>query len=257
MVQALWDKPTARIQSVSPVVGAFVEVGLLFPMDLVESETTKVMNAAKALIPGDSGSLALGLHSRPDDGSLSFSFSGNPNLLQELNAVVLEAVLRTGKSFPWSSLQLHRNVRSSTHSDSGIGTALLTVVGQFEGVSSTRAKRFRCAMRPCSLNLRKSIFVRSHSGDRFSLVAFLHPLLFPSAVPPPDVQANLIEAGFKPGVVDLSSRVPPTRVQISAEVAGKPGVVYIGRGHSGLGLPRSPWANPFKVIAGVPRKKVI
>ena len=99
--------------------------------------------------------------------------------------------------------------------------------------------------------------MRSHSGDRFSLVAFLHPLLSPSAVPPPDVQANLIKAGFKPGVVDLPSRVPPTRVQISAEVAGKPGVVYIGRGHSGLGLPRSPWANPFKVTAGVPRKKVI
>ena len=133
MVQALWDKPTARIQSVSPVVGAFVEVGLLFPMDLVESEATKVMNAAKALIPGDSGSLALGLHARPGDGSVSFSFSGNPNLLQELNAVVLEAVLRSGRSFPWSSLQLHRNVRSSPHSDSGIGTALLTVVGQFEG----------------------------------------------------------------------------------------------------------------------------
>ena len=53
-------------------------------------------------------------------------------------------------------------------------------------------------------------FVRSHSGDRFSLVAFLHPLLSPSAVPPPDVQANLIKAGFKPGVVDLPSRVPPT-----------------------------------------------
>ena len=123
MVQALWDKPTARIQSVSPAVGAFVEVGLLFPMDLVESEATKVMNAAKALIRGDSGSLALGPHARPGDGSVSFSFSGNPNLLQELNAVVLEAVLRSGKSFPWSSLQLHRNVRSSPHSDSGIGTA--------------------------------------------------------------------------------------------------------------------------------------
>ena len=71
------------------------------------------MYAAKALIPGDSGSLALGLHARPGDGSVSFSFSGNPNLLQELNAVVLEAVLRSGRSFPWSSLQLHRNVRSS------------------------------------------------------------------------------------------------------------------------------------------------
>ena len=93
MVQALWDKPTARIQSVSPVVGAFVEVGLLFPMDLVESEATKVMNAAKALIPGDSGSLALGLRARPGDGSVSFSFSGNPNLLQEL-MVGCEAFMR-------------------------------------------------------------------------------------------------------------------------------------------------------------------
>ena len=57
-------------------------MGLLFPMDFMESEATKVMNAAKALILGDSGSLAPGLHARPGDGSVSFSFSGNPNLLQ-------------------------------------------------------------------------------------------------------------------------------------------------------------------------------
>ena len=68
---------------------------------------------------------------------------------------------------------------------------------------------------------------------------------------------RLIDMGFKPLLEDFPDLRPPTRVTVHKDFIGDPNVVYIGRGHGGLGLARSLWANPFPISYGNPRKKVL
>ena len=257
MVLALASRPAGRIRSCSPLVGAFVGVEYLFPLDLVSSELAVLAEVAEDIIPGHSGSLSWGLHALSQDAGIEYSVVGDLTRMKKINDIILEVVLRSGRTFPWTSLQLHRNVWSSPHADAGIETGLLVVFGDFEGGGFVQGKEVRVKDAATFFEPSKEHFAKEHTGDRFSLVAFRHPLLSTSSSPSRSVLADLAKAGFKTGVKELPSRDPPTRVQISKELVGKPGIIYIGRGHAGFGLPRSPWANPFKVSSDAPRKKVI
>ena len=44
-----------------------------------------------------------------------------------LNRIGFEIVLRSGRAFAWSGLQVHRNVKSNPHRDEGVHEALLIV----------------------------------------------------------------------------------------------------------------------------------
>ena len=112
------------------------------------------------------------------------------------------------------------------------------VVGDFEG------GELHCSERG-SLSLRDRVVffipcfphkVLAHSGDRMSLVAYLHPEIKKAS---DDTKRGLRDLGFMMTDVDRPGVVPPTRVQVSKELASCSDVVYVGRGHAGFGLAKS------------------
>jgi len=99
--------------------------------------------------------------------------------------------------------------------------------------------------------------VQPHTGDRLSLVVYAHPGLPKVVSAGGPLLDSLLSSGFRPSVLDLPSVCAPTRVQVSPANVGLPGHVYIGRGHKGLRLGRSIWANPYPMTRELSRKKAI
>ena len=109
IVAALTDRDSGKIASARPPEGA-LHSGLpfLFPFDLLESEVKAIKSIFESLLPAGRGSLHLGLHrQRHDDGRVGWCFQGSDDATKELNKVVFELALRSGRPFLWSSLQRH------------------------------------------------------------------------------------------------------------------------------------------------------
>ena len=70
---------------------------------------------------------------RQDMQQHSWDIVGDGELITKINAIIFELVLRSGRPFSWTSLQAHRNVHSTDHTDEGIDIALLAAVGPYEG----------------------------------------------------------------------------------------------------------------------------
>ena len=184
---------------------------------------------------------------------------GDAGILSDINEIVFELILRSGRPFTWTSLQVHRNVKSPRHVDDGIGLALLAVTGTFAG-----GKLLVDGHAGLELSGKAVFFqpeephqVTGHTGDRLSLVAYRHPALDDARGLDVGTAELLRASGFRAGLPDLPSRTAPVRVIISAELVGQPDVLYIGRGHAGFGLPRSAWANPFTMSRDKDRRRVI
>ena len=99
--------------------------------------------------------------------------------------------------------------------------------------------------------------VLPHEGDRCSVVAFCNPDVPPELLGKNEFRAPLLKLGFRPSLDALPSRQAPQRVMISEDLLGNPDVVYIGKGHIGLDLPKSKWATPFPTEPGNDRKRAL
>ena len=239
---------------------------LLFPFDLLTAEGIVLQQEIKSALDGArSGSVSLGLHARQQPPASSkrtvcnLEVLGHRHLHQKLNAVVLGLVLRSGRPFTWTSLQLHRNVRCSRHVDSGVGVSLLVVTGSFKGGTLEIDGVPGINLHNQAIFFDPSVphQVLDHSGDRFSLVAYMHPASASLVEIPDDMAMQLKNSGFRSGFNHLPSYVPPVRVQLTAGIVNAPGVVYIGRRHAGFGLPRTVWANPYVISKSRDRRRVM
>jgi len=109
--------------------------------------------------------------------SPGFKLSGSPGILSSLNVLVLPIVLRSGRTFSWSSFQVHRNRVSSWHVDGEIGESFLVLSGAFSSGAFASEGRppVGCCGKALFFNPRLLHKAEQHEGDILSLVAFAHP----------------------------------------------------------------------------------
>ena len=258
MVTSLVSSSAANITCTLPTVGGFACLEMYAPVDLLSSELKALRQVFDKAFPDGSGSRAWGVQSQLEttEGK-SWEIVGPKDDVVVLNGVVFYLVLRTGRPFLWTSLQLHRNVPSIWHQDHGIEEALLVIFGDFSGgdfSSDVKVPLHEQAMFFCPALSHRA---EGHVGDRMSLVAYMHPKWDKEEDQPATLSAMVRQMGFRPGSSCLPVITLPTRIQISREVMSQEDVVYIGRGHQGLGLKKSKRATPYPICTTRNRKKAL
>ena len=173
-------------------------------------------------------------------------------------------VLRSGRSFAWTSFQLHKNVKSQSYVDEGVRTSLLLAWSECSWSEFVRDRDVSVKDSAIFFELFRTHCAKGHRGNRYSLVAYMHPKLHlltgttnNRLGDPSDLLVCFRNAGFRHGLAELPARIPPKRVRVSPEMKDSEDVVYIGRGHAGLGLTRSPWADPYAISRTKDRTKVV
>ena len=154
-VEALVMKFSGKIRGISPLVGAFSGVSNLSPIDLHFSQVSSLSLDADHIL-GHSGFISLGLHELLEpDGSSRLAMGGDMGILKRFNAIVLDVVLRSGRSFVWTSFQLQKMWHSSPTSMRVSALQYCSLGVNFRGASSCKIARCLSRIPPSSLNLTK------------------------------------------------------------------------------------------------------
>ena len=156
---------SGKIRGISPLVGTFSGVSNLSPIDLHFSQVSSLSLDADHIL-AHSGSISLGFHELLEtDGSSRSAVRGDMGLLKRFNDIILDVVLWSGRSFVWTSFQLHKNVTSQSHVDEGVRTSLLLAWGEFSGSEFVTFPNPLCErssweqLLPCGLHASKATLV--------------------------------------------------------------------------------------------------
>lgn len=224
-------------------------VPLHMPMDLFGSEISALSEAfGSAPIP-EHRVLSIGVR------DLAMNRNHQP-LAEAINSIVSELVLRSGRDFVWSGLQMGRGLTADWHVDDVAGDALLVLCG-----SQVAARVEFSGGHVVSLSQQAMFFVPASCHRLLSLdTARLSVVAYWDAdadIADSEGRELLTAAGFWTSKKDRPSREAPRRACIDDVAMDDSGILYIGRGHRGRGLARSDWANPFPILPGMPRGRVI